>query len=72
MKRRRERYVKEREAKIKMRGKVPSSTPGKEKGQSCQKHPLMIRYAKDPRFDRTDSKGYASACRIALTRNKLK
>lgn len=40
----------------------PSSTPGKSKGQNCQRSVLKNLYCKDTRLHRTNPKLFLAAC----------
>lgn len=42
----------------------PSSTPGKVKGQNCQKSETKTRYSRDSRWYRTDPENYRKACAV--------
>ena len=50
--------------------KKSSSTPGKEKGDNCQKSALKVQFCKDSRMYRTDPKRYAEAEKIVRELNK--
>lgn len=42
----------------------PSSTPGRTKGDNCQRSQIKNQYSKDTKFYKKDPANYAAACAI--------